>query len=123
MTPARQPDLSRQRRLNMLQSVVHSKLGYALVHLPSGSWRVNQAWMWSAYLATNLSAFTQTLGRVDIDGVRAHAKRARRELFCLPARVVSHARRVIVRFAAGRTDAAFATAWENLRELPTAPAG
>ena len=36
-----------------------SKLGYALVHLPSGSWRVNQAWMWSAYLATNLSAFTQ----------------------------------------------------------------
>jgi hypothetical protein len=100
-----------------------SKLGYALVHLPSGSWRVNQAWMWSAYLATNLSAFTQTLGRVDHDGVRAHAKRARRQLFCLPARVVSHARRVVVRFAAGSTDAAFATAWENLRALPTAPAG
>jgi len=100
-----------------------SKLGYALVHLPSGRYRVNQAWMWSAYLATNLSVFAQTLGRVDTDGVRAHAKRARRELFCLPARVVHHARRVVVRFAAGVTQPAFTTAWHNLRALPTAPAG
>lgn len=100
-----------------------SKLGYALVHLPSGKFRVNQAWMWSAYLATNLSAFVQTLGRVDVDGVRAHAKRARRELFCLPARVVSHARRLVVRFAAGVAEVAFHTAWGNLRALPSARAG
>jgi hypothetical protein len=100
-----------------------SKLGYGLIHLPSGHWRVNQAWMWSAYLATNLSAFTQTLGAVDIDGVRAHGKRARRELFCLPARVVSHARAIIVRFAAGVADSAFHAAWANLRALPTTRAG
>ena len=98
-----------------------AKLGYGLIHLPSGKFRVNQAWMWSAYLATNLSSFTQTLGRVDLDGVRSHAKRARRELFCLPARVLSHARAVIVRFAAGVADTAFRTAFENLRALPSAP--
>jgi hypothetical protein len=100
-----------------------SKLGYGLIHLPSGKFRVNQAWMWSAYLATNLSVLTQTLGRADLDGVRAHAKRARRELFCLPARVLSHARAVIVRFAAGVAHSAFHTAWANLRALPTVRAG
>lgn len=100
-----------------------SKLGYSLIHLPSGKFRVNQAWMWSAHLATNLSAFVQTLGCVDTDSVRAHAKRARRELFCLPARVLSHARRIVVRFAAGVAEVAFATAWGNLRALRSAPAG
>jgi hypothetical protein len=75
-----------------------SKLGYGLFHLPSGKVRVNRIWMWSAYLATNLSVFTQNLGHIDVDG-RAHSKRARRELFALPARVTRHARRIIVRFA------------------------
>ncbi len=83
-----------------------------------GRYRVNQAWMWSAYLATNLPVFIQTLGRVDTDGVRAHAKRARRELLCLPARVLSHARHLVVRFAAGVAYATFNTAWEN----PAGPA-
>ncbi len=36
-----------------------AKLGYGLIHLPSGKFRVNQAWMWSPYLATNPSSFTQ----------------------------------------------------------------
>jgi hypothetical protein len=100
-----------------------SKLGYGLVHLPSGNKRVNQAWMWAAYLATNLSVFTQTLGQVNHDGVRAHGKRARRELFCLPARVLTHARAIVVRFAAGVADTAFTTAWEHLRALPALHTG
>ena len=99
-----------------------SKLGYGLVHLPSGHYKVNQLWMWSAYLATNLSVFVQSLGGVDRQG-RAHAKRARRELFCLPARVIHHARRIIVRFAAGVADVAFRVAWANLRTLPPATPG
>ncbi len=74
-----------------------SKLGLGLVHLPSGFHRVNQIWMWSAYLATNLSVFIQSLGQLDHGG-RAHAKRARRELFALPARVIRHARRTVIRF-------------------------
>jgi hypothetical protein len=99
-----------------------SKLGYGLVHLPSGKFRVNQVWMWSAYLATNLSVFAQSLGQVDRDG-RAHGKRARRELFCLPARVLAHARQTVVRFAAGAADAAFKAAWPNLRALPSYTSG
>jgi hypothetical protein len=61
-----------------------SKWGYGLIHLPSGRYRVNRIWMWSAYLATNLSVFTQTLGQVNVDGVRAHAKRARRDCSACP---------------------------------------
>jgi hypothetical protein len=99
-----------------------SKLGYALRHLPSGKKTVNRAWTWCAWLALNLSVFVQSLGGIDQAG-RAHAKRARRELFCLPARIVAHARTVVVRFAASVTDTAFRAAWNNLRALPTAPAG
>ncbi len=47
---------------------------------------------------------------------------SRRELFCLPARLLSHGRPLVVRFAAGGADAAFSTEWEDLRVLPTAPA-
>jgi hypothetical protein len=98
-----------------------SKLGLGLVHLPSGYHRVNQIWMWSAYLATNLSVFIQSLGQVD-DGGRAHAKRARRELFALAARVIRHARRTVIRFAP-RTATAFTKAWTNLSVLPDATPG
>lgn len=54
--------------------------------------------MWAAYLALNLLAFAQSIGGIDNQG-RAHAKRARRELFCLPARVLTDARQTLVRFA------------------------
>jgi hypothetical protein len=93
-----------------------SKLGHALIHLPSGYHRVNRIWMWSAYLATNLSVFIQSLGGLDTTG-RAHAKRARRELFAIPARVIRHARRTVIRLAPRRATA-FTTAWHNLQSLP-----
>lgn len=93
-----------------------SKLGLGLVHLPSGYHRINQIWMWSAYLATNLSVFIQSLGGIDTTG-RAHAKRARRELFAIPARVIRHARQTVIRFAPRRATA-FTTAWANLKALP-----
>lgn len=99
-----------------------SKLGFGLVHLPSGKFRVNRLWMWAAYLATNTSVFAQSLGGVDDHG-RAHGKRARRELFCLAARVLRHARRIVVRFATGTADTAFRVAWANLRALPNAAPG
>jgi Transposase DDE domain group 1 len=98
-----------------------SKLGLGLVHLPSGYFRVNQVWMWCAYLATNLSVFIQSLARLDTDG-RAHAKRARRELFALPARVIRHARRTVIRFAP-RSSATFKTALRRLRAIDSATPG
>lgn len=99
-----------------------SKLGYGLVHLPSGSERVNRIWAWCAWLALNLSVFVQSLGRVDAKGL-AHAKRARRELFGVAGRVVHHARRIVLRLAPGHRDGPFGRAWANLRSLPSAGTG
>ncbi|HET7486472.1 MAG TPA: IS1380 family transposase [Acidimicrobiales bacterium] len=96
-----------------------SKCGLALRHLPSGYSQVNAVWMWSAFLALNLSVYCQSLAGVDTDG-RAHAKRARRELFNIPARVLHHARRIVLRLSPVHQRGSFLTAWSTLRSLPTA---
>lgn len=96
-----------------------SKCGLALRHLPSGYSTVNAVWMWSAFLALNLSVYCQSLGGVDTDG-RAHAKRARRELFNIPARVLHHARHVVLRLSPVHNHGGFVRAWQTLRTLPAA---
>jgi hypothetical protein len=96
-----------------------SKCGLALRHLPSGYSAVNAVWMWSALLALNLSVFCQSLGGLDTDG-RAHAKRARRELFNLPARVLHHARRLVLRLSPVHNHGGFLRAWLTLCALPSA---
>ena len=96
-----------------------SKCGLALRHLPSGYSAVNAVWMWSALLALNLSAFCQSLGGVDDDG-RAHAKRARRELFNVPARVLHHARHLVLRLSPVHHHGGFLRAWRALCALPRA---
>lgn len=96
-----------------------SKCGLALRHLPSGYSAVNAVWMWSAFLALNLSVFCQSLGGVDADG-RAHAKRARRELFNLPARVLHHARHLVLRLSPVHHHGGFLHAWRTLCGLPSA---
>jgi hypothetical protein len=99
-----------------------AKLGFALSHLPSGFEIVNQVWMWCALLALNLSVFTQTLADTDLDGRgRARAKRARRELFAVPARIIRHARRTIIRPAAGTRHRPLAAALDRLQTLPAGP--
>src|SRR6266852_6100459 len=87
-----------RQRAQVEERLKDSKCGLALRHLPSGYEAVNAVWMFAAFLALNLSAITQALGRVDTGG-RAHAKRARRELFMVPARVLHHARRLVVRLS------------------------
>ncbi len=71
-------------RAQVEERIKDSKCGLALRHLPSGYGAVNRVWMWSALLALNLSGWTKGLGGADGDG-RAHAKRARRKLICIPA--------------------------------------
>ncbi len=102
-----------RERAQVEERIKDSKCGLALRHLPSGYEAVNQVWMWSALLALNLSAWVQALGRADTHG-RAHAKRARRELFCLPARVVHHARRVVLRLSPVHRRGPFLSAWAAL---------
>lgn len=108
-----------RERAQVEERIKDSKCGLALRHLPSGYEAVNTVWMWSALLALNLSAWVQGLGGADTDG-RAHAKRARRELFCVPARVIHHARQVVLRLSPVHRRGPFVSVWSVLRALPSA---
>ncbi len=100
------------------ERIKDSKWGMALRHLPSGYEAVNTTWMWAALLALNCSAWLQSLAGADTgpDG-RAHGKRLRRELVCVAARVVRHARKIVVRPAPEHRDGVFADAWAALGAL------
>lgn len=108
-----------RERAQVEERLKDSKCGLALRHLPSGHKTVNVVWMWSAFLALNLSAWTQALAGIDTHG-RAHAKRARRELFAIPARVLHHARRIVVRLSPVNHRGPLLPAWAALQALPSA---
>ena len=95
-----------------------AKIGAALRHLPSADPAVNAAWMWGALLAVNLSVLLQALAGLDDNG-RAHCGRLRRELLCVPARVITHAGRVELRLPPGR-QTLLPEVLARLRALPTA---
>jgi hypothetical protein len=75
--------------------------------------------MWAALLSLNLSTWLQGLGGADTDG-RAHAKRLRRELICIPARVLHHARQLVLRLSPAQRRGPFVSVWAALRALPSA---
>ena len=94
-----------------------SKLGLAMRHMPSGYEAVNVMWMWAALLGLNISSWLQALtGHDETDG-RAHGKRLRRELVCIPARVTRHAGRIEVHTAPEHHHGGFANAWHALDDL------
>jgi hypothetical protein len=80
-----------------------AKHGAALRHLPSGHPEVNTLWMWAALLACAMSAWLQELCGLDLGNGRGRATiaRLRRELIYVPARIVTHARRLEVRLPPG----------------------
>lgn len=106
----------RQRAL-VEERIKDAKLGMALRHLPSGYQAVNHTWTWAALLATNISAWLQSLGRTD-NKERSHGKRLRRELINLCARVLHRGRRTILRFTPGMRKGPLLRAWSTLRALP-----
>lgn len=108
-----------RERAQVEERLKDSKCGLALRHLPSGYETVNVVWMWAAFLALNLSAWTQALAGIDTDG-RVHAKRARRELFVVPARVIRHARRIVLRLSPVNRRGPLVPAWAALQALPSA---
>ncbi|HEX5119294.1 MAG TPA: transposase [Pseudonocardiaceae bacterium] len=95
-----------------------AKHGAALRHMPSGDLTVNTVWMWAALLATALSAWLQELTGIDRGNGRGRRTiaRLRRELFCVPARVVHHARRIELRLPPGPQ--LLAIVLTRLRALP-----
>ena len=111
-----------RQRAQIEERLKDSKLGMALRHLPSGKEAVNRVWMWSALLALNLSAWTQSLAGADRAG-RSHAKRLRRELIVIAARVITHARHTVLRLSPADHLGPFPAAWATLRALPSAGSG
>jgi len=61
----------------------------------------------------------QFVGAAD-GGGRPMPKRARRELFCMPARVIHHAHRVVLRLSPTRRRGPFVSTWAILRALTSA---
>lgn len=60
-------------------------------------------WMWAALLGCAMSAWLQELCGLDLGNGRGHATiaRLRRELICVPARIITHARRPHLRLPPG----------------------
>jgi hypothetical protein len=83
------------------------KLGAALRHLPSGHPQVNMAWMWGALLAANMAAWLHQLTATTVgeDILAGHGVRGgkamiatlRWRLIAIPARLIRHARHLILR--------------------------
>jgi hypothetical protein len=104
-------------RAQIEERIKDSKCGMALRHLPSGYAAVNAVRMWAAFFALNISAWTQALTGLDADG-RAHAKRLRRELICIPGRVARHARRVALHLHPSHADGPLVTGYHRLWSMP-----
>jgi hypothetical protein len=95
-----------------------AKHGAALRHLPSGDTVVNRVWMWSALLACAMSAWLQEVTGIDRGNGRGRRSvaRLRRELICVPGRVIDHARRLELRLPPGPQ--LLPTVLDRLRLLP-----
>jgi Transposase DDE domain group 1 len=104
-----------RHRADIEDRIRDAKLGYALRHLPSATVAVNRVWLWAALLALNLSAWTQALGLGASS--RAHAKRLRRELVCVPGRLIRHARRLVLHLSPRSRH--LVAAYARLRALPS----
>jgi hypothetical protein len=107
-----------RHRTDIEDRIRDAKHGAALRHLPSGDRAVNTAWMWGALLAVNLSAWLHELAGLDNGNGygRAHLGRLRRELICIPGRVIRHARRTVLRLPPGSS--LLAEALARLRVIP-----
>ena len=104
-----------------------AKHGAALRHLPSGYPQVNRAWMWGALLAASLTGWLHQLtatsapdGGLIGHGVRegqAMIATLRHRLIRVPARLVHHARVLILRLPPGHD--LLAEVLARIRALPT----
>jgi len=104
---------------------VHSVMKSDLAggQMPSGLFGANAAWWALMILAHNLNAAMKSLV-LGKDWVAKRMKAVRFRLIGLPGRVVSHARRLIVRLGGGAEAlAAFVTARQTIRALACGPAG
>lgn len=95
------------------------KHGAGLQHVPSGRFFANAAWLTCAVLAHNLIRWTARLGSVHPHSQLTVARTIRTRLLALPARLVNHSRRRVLRLPARWPWATeFRTALDRVRSLP-----
>jgi hypothetical protein len=109
-------------RAQIEERIKDAKLGVSLRRLPLSDLDANRVWLACSALALNLLALLNDLmfgpeppGHLPR---RRQAKFVRRMLLCVPARVIHHARRIILRLPAGLPSApAFQAAYNAARGL------
>ena len=111
-----------RRRAQIEERIKDHKLGVSLAHLPASDLGANRTWLLASAIALNILAMLSDLAfGPDPDERlprRRQAKYLRRMLLCVPARVIHHARQVILRLPAGlRWAEDFARAYANARGL------
>src|SRR4051794_8466994 len=109
-------------RAQIEERIKDTKLGVSLRRLPLSDLDANRVWLACSALALNLLALLNDLMfGTDPPGHlprRRQAKFLRRMLLCVPARVIHHARRIILRLPAGLPSApAFQNAYSAARGL------
>lgn len=116
-----------RHRAQIEERLKEAKLGQALRRLPSGSENANRLWLTAALMALNLTAWCCDLcpaagasGHAPADApLRRSAATLRRILFNVPARIVRHGRRTIMRLPAGfRHAATFQATLQAVYALP-----
>jgi hypothetical protein len=99
---------------------VRTNKAMGLRNLPSKTWVVNCGWALAANIAADLSAWCRLLGLYDCDDLKdAEPGTLRYRLWALPARLVRHARKRVLKLS--RTwpwKDAFLTCWQRLCALP-----
>jgi len=99
---------------------VRTAKAMGLRNLPSKTWQVNKGWVVAANIAADLTAWARLLGLHDQEGLRdAEPDTLRYRLWHIPARLVRHARKKILKISPDWPwRQAFITCWERLCALP-----
>jgi hypothetical protein len=113
-------DVLYRQRGGAAEGRVRTNKAMGLANLPSQTWDVNVGWVLAANLAADLDAWTRLLGLHDHPELAAaEPGTLRYRLWHLPARLVSHARRRILKIPIDWPWAdAFTTCWRRLTALP-----
>jgi len=99
---------------------VRTAKAMGLRNLPSKTWQVNKGWVLAANLAADLTAWARLLGFHDRPDLRdAEPDTLRYRIWHIPARLVRHARKRILKISPDWPwKDAFLTCWQRLCNLP-----
>jgi hypothetical protein len=99
---------------------VRTAKAMGLRNLPSKAWQVNKGWVLAANIAADLTAWARLLGLHDQEELRdAEPDTLRYRIWHIPARLVRHARKKILKISPDWPwKDAFITCWNRLCALP-----